>query len=85
MSIIDELVRNGTSWIARHIGNRSPPAYIDKNLVGLQDLIVDHNRVRRLKAGMALDDRTIFQFLATNPLRPYSIARRLHPCGLSLA
>ena len=30
-------------------------------LVGLQDFVIDHDSARRLKAGMALDDRTIFK------------------------
>ena len=57
----------------RHRGNRGAPANVDENFVGLQDFIVDHDSVGRLKAGMALDDRTIFQssqpFLYA-PVRP---------------
>ncbi len=43
----------------RHLRNRSAPAHVDIDLVGLQNFIVDHHSVRRLKAGMALNDRTI--------------------------
>ncbi len=43
----------------RHLGNRSAPANVDKDLVGLKNFIVDRDRVGRLKTGMAMDDRTI--------------------------
>ena len=52
----------------RHVGNRSPPANVDIDLVGLQNFIVDHDSVRRLKAGMALDDRAIFH--SSEPIPP---------------
>jgi hypothetical protein len=54
--------RVGEKWDImnpRHVGNRGPPASIDIELVGLQNFVVDRYSVRRLKAGMALDDRTI--------------------------
>ena len=40
-------------------GTRARAANIDIDLVGLQNFIVDHDSVRRLKAGLALNDRTI--------------------------
>src|SRR5580692_6251278 len=43
----------------RHVGNTSPAANVDIDLVGLQNFIVDHHCVRRLKPGLALNDRTI--------------------------
>ncbi len=43
------------------LGNRGAPADVDENFVGLQNFVVDHDRAGRLKAGMALDDRTIFK------------------------
>jgi hypothetical protein len=45
----------------RHRGDSSASTNVDKNLVGLQDFIVDYDRVGRLKAGMALKDRTILK------------------------
>ena len=39
--------------------NRGAPTNVDENFVGLQDFIVDHDRVRRLKASMTLNDRAI--------------------------
>src|SRR2546428_10053786 len=42
-------------------GNRGAPTDIDEDFVGLQDFIIDHDSAGRLKAGMALGDRTIFQ------------------------
>ena len=45
----------------RHRGNRGAPADVDENFVGSQHLIVDHDSVGRLKAGMALDDRAILK------------------------
>ena len=42
-------------------GNRGAPANVDENLVGLQDFIVDHDGAGRMKSGMALDHRSIFQ------------------------
>src|SRR5262245_33731487 len=42
-------------------GNRRAPTNVDENFVGLQDFIIDHDSAGRLKAGMALDDRTIFE------------------------
>ena len=41
--------------------NRGAPADVDENFVGLQDFIIDHDSAGRLKAGMALDDRTMFK------------------------
>ena len=41
------------------VGNRGPPANIDIDLVGLQNFIVDHEGVCRLKPGMPSDDRAI--------------------------
>ena len=50
--------RVGKKWDVmnpRHVGNRGPPANIDIDLVCLQDFIVDHYCVRRLKAGLGLE------------------------------
>jgi hypothetical protein len=61
---------------SRHLGNPSARrADIDIDLVGLQNFIVDHNSVRRLKAGLALYDGTTRR--SSQPLL-YSLAR---PCG----
>src|SRR6516165_6720143 len=49
-----------------HVGNAGPPANIDVDLVGLQNFIVDHDSVRRLKAGLTLNDGTICR--STEPL-----------------
>src|ERR1700691_2392151 len=45
----------------RHVGNTGPAANIDVDLVGFENFIVDYDGVRRLKAGLALYDRTIFR------------------------
>src|SRR6266481_2663783 len=54
-------------------GNRGAPANVDENFLGLQDFIVDHDSPGRMKSGMALDHRTVFQssqpFLYS-PVRP---------------
>jgi hypothetical protein len=41
--------------------NRGTPTHVDENFVALQDFIIDHDSAGRLKASMALDDRTIFK------------------------
>ena len=64
----------------RHVGNGGPPANIDINPVGLQDFIVDHDGVRRLKACMALNDRTICR--SPEPLL-HSLVRPRRDCILS--
>ena len=64
----------------RHVGNRGPPANIDIDLVGLQNFIVNHDSVGRLKAGMALDDRTIFKSSQPFSRLPGSTVRKFHPC-----
>src|SRR4029077_13308697 len=49
------------------------PTDIDENFVGLQDFIIDRDSAGRLKAGMALNDRTIFkssQPFLDAPVRP---------------
>jgi hypothetical protein len=42
-------------------GNRSATANVDEDFVGFEDFVVDHDGVGRLKASMALDDRTILE------------------------
>src|SRR4030095_16521933 len=44
-----------------HLGNRSASTYIDVNVVGLQNFIIDRHSIRRLEAGMALDYGAIFR------------------------
>ena len=57
----------------RNCGNRGAPTNVDENFVGFEDYIIDNDSAGRLKAGMALDDRTIFKsslpFLYA-PVRP---------------
>src|SRR5580658_657162 len=43
----------------RHFWNRSARAHVDEDLAGFKNFIVDHDSVRRLKAGLTLNDRTI--------------------------
>ena len=43
----------------RHFWNPGTRADVDKDLVGLQNFIVDHDSIRRLKAGLTLNDGTI--------------------------
>src|SRR5271165_3318630 len=45
----------------RHLGDRGAPANVDENPVGLHDFIIDRDRARRLKAGMALNDAAILK------------------------
>src|ERR1700722_15727399 len=45
----------------RNGGNRGAPTNVDENFVGFQDLTIDRDSAGRLKAGMALDDRTILK------------------------
>src|SRR5262249_49343181 len=45
----------------RHFRNSSAAADIDVNLAGFENLTTNSNTIRRLKAGMALNDRTILQ------------------------
>ena len=46
---------------SRHVRDRGPRSNIDVDFVGLQNFIVDHDGIRRLEAGVALNDRTIFR------------------------
>src|SRR5262249_29952421 len=45
----------------RHRRTRAPPAGVDENLVGFEDFSVNHDRPRRFKPGVALDDRAMFK------------------------
>ena len=53
---------------------------VDINLVGLQDFIVHHDSVRRLKAGVALNDGTVLQ--SSQPLL-YALVRPSGHCILA--
>ena len=61
--------------------NRRAPTHIDENFVGLQDFFIDHDSAGRLKAGMALDDRTIlkssqpFLYAVVRPSGNFILAR----------
>src|SRR5439155_1963215 len=44
-----------------HRRNRGTATNVDENFAGFEDFIIDHDRPGRLKASMALDDRTIFK------------------------
>ena len=64
----------------RHLGNKGSSTDVDINLVGLQNFIVDHHSVRRLKAGVALNDRAVLQ--SSQPLL-YALVRPPGHCILA--
>lgn len=46
---------------ASYMPAQRPIIDVDVNFVGFEDIIVDYDCVGRLEAGMALDDRAVFQ------------------------
>ena len=54
----------------RHLWNRSAPAHVDIDLVGLQNFIVDHNQCSTTQSGLGPESPYNFSFLVAIPLLP---------------